>query len=234
MTAAGEAYRIEAGKLLRFHAEAADEARRVARGEMGTLAIGYVASAMFEDKFPAALNALHAALPDLRITLSEDNIAGLTKALEAGEYDVVVLRAPVVLPSGCLHRVCAVQRLVVALPDSHRLAKHRHLSMSDLFGEPMIGFNDREDRGIMRIAADLAAACDEDLWIRWRVSAVTGVLGLAAAGQGFGLVPESTSRMALPGVCFRPLTEAAAIAELWYVWRRERVSPALKNSLSTI
>ena len=234
LTAAGKVYRAEAAKLLRLHAEAAEEARGVAQGELGTLAVGYVASAMFEDCFLVTLSAMHVALPDLRIALREDGITELMRGLVDGGFDLVLLRAPIPLPPGCWHMVCARQRLAAVLPASHRLAGRPRVSMSDLAGEPMVGFNDREDRGTMRIAAELAALSGYELRVEWRVSAITGVLGLVAAGQGFGIVPESTGRLALPGVCFRSLDDEGAMAELWYVWRADRVSPALGHMLATV
>ncbi|MEE7441905.1 LysR family transcriptional regulator [Methylobacterium oryzae] len=234
LTAAGEAYRIEANKLLRLHADAAEEARRVARGEMGRLAVGYVASAMFEERFPETLRALHQGLPDLRIALREDGISELLRALVNGEFDVVLVRAPLVLPDECRHLLGARQRLVAVLPERHPLARKQSLSMAELAGEPMVGFNDPDDRGIMRVASDLAASSNLVMDVRWRVSGVTGVLGLAAAGQGFGIVAESSACVSLPGVCYRPLSDPEATAELWYVWRPDRLTPALDHFLAIV
>lgn len=234
LTAAGEAYRIEAIKLLRLHADAAEEARRVARGEMGRLAVGYVASAMFEERFPETLRAMHQGLPDLRIALREDGISELLRALVNGEFDVVLVRGPVALPSECRHMLGARQRLVAVLPERHPLARKRSLTVAELAGEPMVGFNDPDDRGIMRIASDLANKSNVNLDVQWRVSGVTGVLGLAAAGQGFGLVAESSACVTLPGVCYRPLSDPGAMAELWYVWRPDRMTPALNHLLTMV
>lgn len=232
LTSAGQAYRIEALKLLRLHAEAAEETRRVARGEMGRLEVGYVASAMFEPRFPETLRALHLALPDLRIALREDGIKELLRALMNGEFDVVLVRAPIVLPAECRHMIGARQRLVAVLPEGHPLSARAELSIAELVREPMVGFNDPDDRGIMRIASDLAAASDMALDVRWRVSGVTGILGLAAAGQGFGIVAESSACVTLPGVCYRPLSDPGAVAELWYAWRPDRLTPATERLLA--
>ncbi|MFF9550778.1 LysR family transcriptional regulator [Methylobacterium fujisawaense] len=234
LTSAGEAYRIEAVKLLRLHAEAAEEARRVARGEMGRLAVGYVASAMFEPRFPETLRALHHALPDLRIALREDGITELLATLMNGEFDVVLIRAPVSLPTECRHLLGARQRLVAVLPERHPLSVKAELSISELAGDPMVGFNDPDDRGIMRIASNLAATSGRALDVRWRVSGVTGILGLAAAGQGFGIVAESSACVTLPGVCYRPLSDLGAVAELWYVWRPDRLTPATEHLLAMV
>jgi DNA-binding transcriptional LysR family regulator len=177
---------------------------------------------------------LHLALPDLRIALREDGITELLRILMNGEFDVVLIRAPVVLPSECRHLLGARQRLVAVLPERHPLSGKAELSIAELAGEPMVGFNDPDDRGIMRIVSDLAAASDIALDVRWRVSGVTGILGLAAAGQGFGIVADSSACVTLPGVCYRPLSDTGVVAELWYVWRHDRLTPAVEHLLAMV
>ncbi len=107
-------------------------------------------------------------------------------------------------------------------------------TLAELAGEPMVGFNDPDDRGIMRIVSDLAAASDMALNVRCRVSGVTDILGLAAAGQGFGIIAESSACVTLPGVCYRPLSDPGAVAELWYVWRHDRLTPAVDHLLAMV
>jgi DNA-binding transcriptional LysR family regulator len=228
LTAAGIAYRDEAMKLIASHAAAAEIARRTARGEIGALSIGYVASAMFDGEFPRLLGALREKHPDIAISLREGGIGDIGRAVSAGEIDIALLRAPLLLPPGCIFRVAVRDRLVVALSDRHRYAARTSLSLGDLADEPMIGFNDTSELGIERVIGDLAGDAGIMPRIEWHVSTMTSLLGLAAAGLGYGIVPEGVSRISLPGVCFRPLDQPVW-AELWYVWRKENLSPALKS-----
>ena len=70
------------------------------------------------------------------------------------KFDVMLVRAPVVLPDECRHVLAARQRLRAVLPERHLLAGKPSLSIAELAAEPMVGFNDPDDRRIMRVASD--------------------------------------------------------------------------------
>lgn len=232
LTVAGAAYRDEAERLLALHGAAIERARRTARGELGRLAIGYVGSAMVEAGFPAMLRRLREVQPDADLTLREGSITSLLAALAEDALDLALLRAPVELPAPMTRLVASSQRMMVALPPGHRLSKRGALDLAELAAEPMVGFNDPPEVGIMRVVAERARAGGYDLDIAWRVAEVTSVLGLVAAGLGYGVVPEGPARATGP-VTLHPLAGAAA-AELWYVWHADRPTPALQQALTTI
>lgn len=233
LTDAGAAYRDEATRLLSLHQAAADIARRAARGELGSLSIGYVTSAMFDRGFRDLLGKFRQAFPDVALALMEGDIESVGNGLSAGDLDIVLTRAPVPLPPGRAHRVAARETLVVALPEKHRCAGDRSVSLTDLTDEPMIGFNDGAGIGIERVIGDLLKGASPSFRVEWRVSAVTSLLGLVSAGLGYGIVPDGLSRLTIPGVCFRPLREEAQ-AELWYVWRQSHVSTTLGSWLQML
>lgn len=235
LTAAGEAYRDEVERLLAQHEQAADVARRTARGEMGSIAMGYVGSAMFEPEFPELLRNLHEHWPQLRLNLREARIEDQLRELDEGSLDLAVLRAPATLSDARHRRLRGSQRpLMAALPEGHRLLARRKIRIAELADEPMISFTDPADVAIMRVASDLAAKAGVTLSVRWRVSEAASVLGLVAAGMGYGIVPAAVARFNLPGVAFRDIADAGAVAELWYVWRHDRETPALRRVLSQI
>lgn len=234
LTEAGAAYREEATRLLAAHKGAAEIARRTARGELGSLSIGYVTSAMFGSHLPALLGRMHAGYPDVRVSLVEGGIADIMAALKAGEIDVAFVRAPLQVPAGHASRVVVVERLMAAIPAGHRHAAKRSLTLAELAEEPMIGFNDAADVGIGRIIADLAARSGVSFRADWRVSAATSLLGLAAAGLGWGFVPDSLAGLPVPGVAFREI-EGGIEAPLWVIWRGDPRPPtALRNLLALL
>lgn len=58
---------------------------------------------------PDALARLRLRLPQVHVQLSEDNVPNLWRQLEAGEFDAIVCRLPVLseqqrLPAGVAHR----------------------------------------------------------------------------------------------------------------------------------
>lgn len=228
LTAAGQDYRHEAEVLLRLHAQAADRARRIARGELGRVAIGYVASAMLHEDFPALLGTVGQNHPGVQIELLERGLTDVMISLDAGDIDLAVVRGPVPLKALHAHHVASSEPLVAVLPATHRFATAAQVSLVDLAAERLIAFNDPAETGLLQVSSALAAAVGATLSVGWRVSAMTSVLGLAAAGLGYGIVPGEVARMTMPGIRFVPLRENGATAELWYLWRRDRISPALE------
>jgi DNA-binding transcriptional LysR family regulator len=230
LTAAGLDYRHEADALLRLHAQAADRARRIARGELGRVAIGYVASAMLHEGFPALLGAMGQRHPGVQIELFERGLTEVMASLSQGDIDLAVVRGPVPLAAQHAHHVASSEPLVAVLPTLHRLADATQVSLADLSEERLIAFNDPADTGLLQVSSALAATVGATLNVGWRVSAMTSVLGLAAAGLGYGIVPGEVARMTMPGIRFVPLRETGATAALWYLWRRDRITPALETT----
>lgn len=232
LTSAGEACRIEAERLLALHAGAVDAIRRAARGEMGRITLGYVSSAMFEQRFLAQLKTMREKFPEVELNLREGSIAALLAGVEVGDIDVALVRAPIRVETPLRHRFHSRQNLIVILPRGHRLTEDDAIPISRLASEQMVGFPDADHVGIMRVAAELAAAAGVRLQVKWQVSEVGSVLGLVAAGLGYGIVPKSIAQLAGPDVSAHALAEPGAQTELWLVWHEERMSPALSQFIN--
>src|SRR5580693_1592174 len=95
LTAAGEAFLDDARSILAAVERASERARGIARGSLGTLAIGFVGSAMFSPKLPQILREFRARHPDVELVLRELPTTVQLAALAAGELDVGVIRGPV-------------------------------------------------------------------------------------------------------------------------------------------
>ncbi|MBU9598012.1 LysR family substrate-binding domain-containing protein [Burkholderia multivorans] len=199
---------------------------------MGRLAVGYVPSAMFERSFPLQLRTMREQHPNVELILRDGNLGELSRALLEGEIDVALVRAPVPEDLPLRHRVHSAQELVVILPAGHALAALDRVPLARLVSEPMIGFPDPENVGIMYIVAKLAAKVGVKLEQKWRVADVGSILGLVAAALGFGIVPQNFGQLAGPEIVARPLAGHTPRAELWLVWHGEKETPALKRFLA--
>lgn len=235
LTVAGAAYRLEVQRLLAMHAQASEVAQRTARGELGSIHLGYVGSAMFEPEFPSLLKRLRSQYPGVRLALHEQRIEDQLAALQRGELDIAVVRAPgVELGPRQQKRVGSRRPLIVALPNDNPLLAQAAVSIADLAAEPMISFDDPSSLAILQIAHTLAQRAGVQLNVAWRVPEVASILGLVAAGMGYGIVPASIASLAMPTVSFRPLTDEGAYAELWYVWNEDRITPAIQRFLDLL
>ncbi|NDL72242.1 LysR family transcriptional regulator [Vreelandella alkaliphila] len=93
LTKAGEAFLGESLEILRAAQRSASVARQAAHGEVGTLRIGYSASAIFSKTLTSALAKLLADRPLLELQLCEGNALLHIASLKAGKLDAAVLRA---------------------------------------------------------------------------------------------------------------------------------------------
>ncbi|TMV84825.1 LysR family transcriptional regulator [Thioclava sp. BHET1] len=232
LTAAGESYRQSAARLIASHHEAAERARLMARGELGRIVVGHVPSALFSPSFPQLLRRLADDLPDVELHLREGLIRDLSRDVITGQIDIALLRAPVAAQSDLAQLALPEQRLLVAVPRQHPLARKASVGVTDLVGLPLVGYSDPTDVGIMQIVNRVADRAGVSLTLRWSVSTMTGILGLVAEGFGYGIVPAGLEAFGPQTLAFVPLSEEGATAGLCYVWRREDISPALARFLS--
>ena len=105
----------------------------------------------------------------------------------------MLVRAPVVLPDECRHVLAARQRLMAV---QAKPVDCRTRGRAD-------GRVQRPRRPQDHASRVGPAAWDRVSDVRWRIFGLIGVRGLGAAGQGFGIVAESSACVALPGGCYR-------------------------------
>ena len=138
LTPAGAAFLSEARQILSRVTQAADTAKRAARGETGWLGIGFAASATY-DLLPAVLHDFRALFPEVALSLQELNAAEQATALTDNHIHVGFARPYAPHPAAV---VSAIQQepFLAALPAAHPLAQESSLRLSALAEEPFISF----------------------------------------------------------------------------------------------
>jgi DNA-binding transcriptional LysR family regulator len=235
LTAAGEGFLDDARSILAAVERASERARGIARGSLGTLAIGFVGSAMFSPKLPQILREFRARHPDVELVLRELPTTVQLAALAAGELDVGVIRGPVDVTEldGQLELMTIQrERLVAALPADHPLAARRRLRPQDLRGESFVILTRREAPGLY---AGLAAAMGDAGGLPddvLEVAEMQTIISLVAGGFGVSLVPASVGQVDRSGVTFRPIAGPTPTIELEIAWRPGADSPVRDEFLS--
>ena len=84
---------MRAREILDAVEDAARQARRVQRGEVGRLAVGFVGSAMYSF-VPELLRAFREQAPDIGLRLHEMGTTEQLRQLDDGRLDVGFLRTP--------------------------------------------------------------------------------------------------------------------------------------------
>jgi DNA-binding transcriptional LysR family regulator len=232
LTPAGEAYLKQVVAILDSVDEAGAQARRIAEGVEGHLAIGCVGSATYS-LLPRLVRALRDELPGVDVSVRGEMLApAQIAALLTGEIDLALLRPPVEQP-GVLVETVRRDRLLVALPEGHALATRDDLSVSDLRDEEFVA---HAGHGRSVMSSILTAMCADAGFvprIRHEVEETSTLVTLVSAGLGVAIVPEPTAALDIAGVCYRSLTPDALGVDL-DVARAARANSSLLDNVLTV
>jgi len=233
LTPAGEAYLLRAVAILDAVDDAGRQAQRVADGSEGRLSIGCVGSATYS-LLPRLVRALREALPGVDVSVRGEMLApAQITALLAGEIDLALLR-PTVEQPGVRTETLRRDRLIVALPDSHRLADRDAVEVGELRDEEFVAHAGR-GRSVMHSL--LNAVCADAGFVprvRHDVQETSTLVTLVAAGLGVAIVPEPTAALDIAGVCYRPLRPAGLGVDLAAAYAGDAAAPLLLNVLSVL
>lgn len=217
LTPAGKAFAQSAEQVLEMLRQSIGHARRISRGELGSIAIGLTSSAGFHPVTTDATRAFNATHPGIEITLSELNAAELIERLLTGQLHVAFLRKPVETPSGITFEQILEEPMVAVLPVGHRLLagsgdSRPEISLKALEHEAFILVR---RPGAPGMYADFLAACRRQkftpLVAREVPRMLTGI-HMVAAGLGVTLVPASMQRYDHKSVAFCPLSSDAGLS----------------------
>lgn len=204
LTPAGLAYLERARELLAAVDAATDEARRIAAGRTGRLAVGCVGSATYS-LLPALAKALRAELPDVEFSFRGEMLSpDQAGALREGSLDLALLRP---LPDAVDLATVGLRsdRLLVAMPVEHRLADRRRLRVADLDGEGLVIHAGGGRSAMNALVQGLFEEAGLQVRVVHEVAETSTLVTFVAAGLGVALVPEPTAALAVPGVVYVPI-----------------------------
>jgi DNA-binding transcriptional LysR family regulator len=225
LTAAGEAFYARAREILGTVEDAARLTRRVDRGEVGRLSVGFVGSAVYS-VLPEVLHAFREERGDVDLRLRELTSAAQFEALESGRIDVGFLRPQTPARPDIATETVMSEAIVAALPESHRLAAQDRLVLSELAGEPLVLLTRTGSPGVRDVLEAATARFGGEGQLVQEAAEVQTVIGLVAGGVGFSLVPDSVRSLTRRGVVYREIVDAPSI-ELALAWRAGDRSPVL-------
>jgi DNA-binding transcriptional LysR family regulator len=194
------------------------EALRAVRGEIGRLRLGFTVIA-FYGTLPLAVRQFRDRYPEIAIDLIEMNSPAVEAALAADEVDLGVLHPPLYI-SVLDSRALRPQRMLLALPEGHRLADKPVIAVRDLEGQPLL----IAPRSVGPSFADrlMALFHAEGITptIAQEVTPMTTLTGLVSAGTGLGFVTEGIAAVSRPGVIYRPIAPEPPSLPIAIAWRR--------------
>lgn len=209
-------------------------AHSAGRGEVGRLAIGFYTS-LSAGNLRASLIDYAQRFPQLQIRMIESSRTRLTTALRNGAIDVAIVTGQTPIPDSEIMSLWS-ERIVVALPEAHRLAGGETVYWTDLKDETLL--ISRHDPGPEvqdLLLAKLASPGDRPK-VLFHDTSLGNIMSLVGVGFGVSLVRESDIGANFSGLIYRPLRDGMGPSWISYSahWRTDNDNPALASFLKIL
>ncbi|MGZ8457109.1 MAG: LysR family transcriptional regulator [Gemmatirosa sp.] len=232
LTEPGRLFLPEARRTLAQAATAADVARRAGAGEVGRLRLGYVDAALW-GVLPAVLGAFRERHPAVRLALRELLPAQQAGALRQGALDVGIAPPPR-SPAGVETAPVSEERVVLALPATHRLAAESEVDLRDLAEEPWLLVPGRTPSRLRELVMATCASAGFTPRVAQEARQLDALVALVSAGLGLTLVPYAAGRVPRANVVYRPLRGLDLRFPLVAAWLRGDPPPTVHSFLAVL
>src|SRR5579871_5955585 len=195
LTGAGEEFLERARSTLRKMDDDIEATRSTARGEAGSLSVGFIGSGMLTG-LPAMLGLYRARFPKVRLQLREFHTSGIVRALREGGLDVGFLRdgGPT---EGLEVETLFSEAFYAVLPARHPLAKasrQRSIRASDLRNQPFVFLSPAAGRRAFEKPVSLCEAAGFRPRVVQEAPQWLTIVRLVGAGLGVSIAPACVER----------------------------------------
>jgi len=218
LTEAGRVFLEGARRTLDVANQSVREARNVHEGETAELTLGFIDSSIY-GFMPAVLRSFREQHPSVRVVIRALSSAEQVEKLERGEIQVGILR-PLRVSSRLVIEELGRERLMVALPQGHRLASKKELHIKDLKDEPLVFFRRDFAPAVYDRIMGMFHREGQTPDIAQEACEQYTLLGLVAAGLGFSIAAEGMRQWQNEGIVYRPLAHPSAWVPVAVAWRR--------------
>ena len=229
LTEVGRIFRVDALDTLTRADRAFARAQRAARGELGTLRLGFVSAAALT-ALPRTLLALESTSPGLDVELLEAGTKAQLDGLRSGQLDAGFILGP--LEADDLQSMVATEHaLQVVLPPGHRLQGRRRVRLADLADEAVVWMKAESEPTLRRAYLEMCRRAGFEPRVAYEVDHLVSMFGLVAAGMGISFVPQNAESLAPAGVDLVALSPRVP-SRVLLVWDPEVHSPVVQALLA--
>jgi LysR family hydrogen peroxide-inducible transcriptional activator len=216
LTPAGDLLRVHAERVLQEVELARDGVREFRGLVRGRVVLG-VLPTVAPYFLPQRLRAFSSRFPAVEVVVHEDTTDQLAAAVLAKEVDLALVSLPVERV-GLAAEEFFDEKLLVALPAGHALAKRPRLTFDDLEREAFILM--KEGHCLSGQALQFCRINGFAPQISFRSAQIETVLAFVAKGWGVSVVPEMACNRPMRGVRFRTL--AGMKRSIGIIYRKAR------------
>lgn len=204
LTDAGALLLNDARRLLTDAGQTAERLRRAARGETGTLTIGFWPSTLFSP-LPLAVRRFRERCPGVAVRMREMYQPEQFEAIGNGTIDIAIVREPPPV-DGILAIEVLAEPFVVAVPEDHRLAALRAVGAAQLRDEDFVLFPRDSAPGLHARLLGVCRRAGFEPRVVQEAEAWHTIISLVEAGIGVSLIPASFQGRRTGALAYRPLT----------------------------
>ena len=226
LTNAGRVFLGDARALVAQAEQAAGNAQRASRGEIGQLLL---ACDLWADFLNGAniIRLFARRHPDIEVELRDLTATEQISALESGRIHVGILRPPVPSKALVSERLLS-ETLVVAFPREHRFKNYGRVPWRALVDEPYVLFSRRRAPAFDALIARACYDAGVTLRVKYEVEHPQTILAIVEAGLGISLVPASLQLVGRPTIAYRRLWPTGPALDTVIAWRRDNELPLIQ------
>jgi DNA-binding transcriptional LysR family regulator len=204
-------------------------AKNVSYGEEGRLAIGF-SSSLMTGNLRLAIGDYIARYPDVQFDGVEGGTEKLFTGLQARIVDAAITPA-LITEAGITKRSLWTERLMVVVPEGHRLNEADTIHWTDLRHEVFVLPTDGIGPIVGEILSSKLRAQGHRANIIAQDTSIESVISTVTIGRYVTIVTESSTGVVWPGLNFLEISDNGGAARLDYslYWRADNDNPALRR-----
>jgi DNA-binding transcriptional LysR family regulator len=229
LTDAGRVLYQDARKILSLVEQARCRVQSAARGQTGSIRVGFASSVVFHPVISEVVRAYRESHPQVTISPSESNISALVEDLIEERIDVAIIRQTSLVAERVKLAPLLDERMLLVLPPQHMLSSSERISLAEVAHERLILF----PRSIAPVLYDdVISACQRAGFspqFGQESTQVASAVSMVAAGFGITVVPYSIRHLHALGVTYHEIEGPQPTAQIVVAYRSDEFSKVVRD-----
>jgi len=235
LNAAGKLFLDDARRILQEVENAGLRAGRVAKGQAGTLRMGFVESISWNGIVPDSFRQFRLSQPDAELEMHPMLSLPMVEAVQSGKLDGAFIFS-LDEPAGDLaHRLVLRNKLVLAAPRGHPLTRFKRLRLRDLNDTPIIWIP-RWANPVLHdrfIQACIRGGLKTPRIVQRAADSAT-MLSLVSCRLGVTFTGEATRWHQPPGITLVSIVDLNFPLPFYLIWKKDNQSPLLQKFIAQV
>lgn len=211
-------------------------AQQAARGEIGSLNLGFVSTAVY-NLVPDIISRYRLLYPNVKLNIKEMTSDIQLDALRQNKIDAgFIIRGNTTVDHDLSYARLIDEPLVIAIPSNWIATGRFHsrsnrLEIKDISGYPLIIFPRQIAPVVHDAITELYTNARLSMNIVQEAIQMQTIACLVSKGMGIALVPKSLVEQSYTGIKYFTLAEGSPCIETGILWRHEKRNPLVENFL---